>query len=240
MNSARLCELLLMWIEDYPNDFASPGAPSALTAVVRTACDNIHLMYYGSEFTYFLDELPSLADDASSWAFISADTPVEEDESTYDFDLDFNQDFSFGGGHGLFGPNGQGLLGKNGDTFMSRETDAQGLFDPGYNIAASANGVPASSPEDRFELERSPPPAGEFGRRLTRNESLNDDTVTRGTSPDARRGGSPALRALASVAAQLLEYDPMVIAEEITRIETDLFLRIKVCIGCGFGLGCLF
>ncbi|KAF8608247.1 ras GEF [Ceratobasidium sp. AG-I] len=223
----KLCELLLMWIEDYPNDFASPGAPSALTAVVRTACDNIHLMYYGSEFTYFLDELPSLADDASSWAFISADTPIEEDESIYDFDLDFNQDFSFGGGHEIFGSNGQGLLGKNGDTLLVRETDAQGLFDPAYNIAAIANGVPASSAEDRFELDRSPPPTSEFGRRLTRGESLNDDTVTRGTSPDARRGGPPALRALVSVATQLLDYDPMVIAEEITRIETNLFLKIK-------------
>lgn len=238
MNSARLCELLLMWIEDYPNDFASPGAPSALAAVVRTACDNVHLMYYGSEFTYFLDELATLTDDASSWAFVSADTPIEEDESAYDFDLDFNHDFSIGGGQELFASGGQALLGKNTDSLLVRETDAQGLFDPAYNIAASANGVPASA-EDRFELDKSPPPTGEFGRRLTRGESLNDDTVVRGMSPDARRGGSPALRALAGVAMQLLEYDPLAIAEEITRIEANLFLKIKVCIGRGFwGGGC--
>lgn len=222
----KLCELLLMWIEDYPNDFASPGAPSALAAVVRTACDNVHLMYYGSEFTYFLDELATLTDDASSWAFVSADTPIEEDESAYDFDLDFNHDFSIGGGQELFASGGQALLGKNTDSLLVRETDAQGLFDPAYNIAASANGVPASA-EDRFELDKSPPPTGEFGRRLTRGESLNDDTVVRGMSPDARRGGSPALRALAGVAMQLLEYDPLAIAEEITRIEANLFLKIK-------------
>ncbi|KAG8743175.1 hypothetical protein FRC10_000318 [Ceratobasidium sp. 414] len=208
----RLCELLQLWIEDYPNDFAAPGAPSALAAVVRTACESTHLMYYGSEFTYFLDELPCLADDAASWAFVSADTPVDDNESLYDFDLDFNHDFSFGGEpNGLFG-------------------DGQGLFDPGYSMAAAANG--AVSPEEAGpEASRSPPTgATEFGgRRLTRNESLQSEMVVpRGMSPDARRGGvPPVLKALAGVAAQLLEFTPVEIAEEITRIETGLFLKIK-------------
>ncbi|KAG9090624.1 hypothetical protein FRC06_000949, partial [Ceratobasidium sp. 370] len=210
----RLCELLQLWIEDYPNDFAAPGAPSALAAVVRTACESTHLMYYGSEFTYFLDELPCLTDDAASWAFVSTDTPIDDNESLYDFDLDFNHDFSFGGDpNGLFG-------------------DGQGLFDPGYSMAAAAaaNGAVASE-EVGPETSRSPPPPGAAeidGRRLTRNESLQGEMVVpRGMSPDARRGVSPVLKVLAGVAAQLLEFTPVEIAEEITRIETGLFLKIK-------------
>ncbi|KAG9104574.1 hypothetical protein FRC07_009774, partial [Ceratobasidium sp. 392] len=210
----RLCELLQLWIEDYPNDFAAPGAPSALAAVVRTACENTHLMYYGSEFTYFLDELPCLTDDAASWAFVSADTPVEDTESAYDFDLDFNHDFD---PNGLF-------------------ADGRGLFDPGYSVAAAASAaiaIPAAgavgNEEVGPETSRSPPTSDFGGRRMTRNESLQDDIlVVRGSSPDARRGGvSPVLKALASVAAQLFEFTPVEIAEEITRIETGLFLKIK-------------
>ncbi|QRV84144.1 Ras guanine nucleotide exchange factor [Ceratobasidium sp. AG-Ba] len=189
----RLCELLQSWIEDYPNDFAAPGAPSALAAVVRTACENTHLMYYGSEFTYFLDELPSLTDDAASWAFVSADTPIEDADSVYEFDLDFNHDFD----HGLFG-------------------DGQVLFDPGEEPIAP-------------EASRSPPvTASDFGgRRLTRNESIQDEMGVRGMSPDARRGVSPVIKMLASVAMQLLEYSPAQVADEITRLETELFLKIK-------------
>ncbi|CAE6341800.1 unnamed protein product [Rhizoctonia solani] len=186
----RLCQLLQQWIEEYPNDFASPGAPSALTAVVRTACENTHLMYYGSEFTYFLDELPCLKDDASSWAYISAETPVEDE---YEFDLDFDREFNF-----------------------SPEADGFPLFDPSYTIApGSAIGNPDNDEE--------PPMTG----RTARFESGNTDSIGRGLSPDARRGTSPALKALQGVAKALLEYSPHVIAEEITRLETELFLKIK-------------
>ncbi|QRV98181.1 Ras guanine nucleotide exchange factor [Ceratobasidium sp. AG-Ba] len=203
----RLCELLQSWIEDYPNDFAAPGAPSALAAVVRTACENTHLMYYGSEFTYFLDELPGLTDDAASWAFVSADTPIEDADSVYEFDLDFNHDFD----HGLFG-------------------DGQVLFDPGYSVAGAVNGNAAPVEEPIApEASRSPPvTASDFGgRRLTRNESIQDEMGVRGMSPDARRGVSPVIKMLASVAMQLLEYSPAQVADEITRLETELFLKIK-------------
>ncbi|KAG8762794.1 hypothetical protein FRC11_007750 [Ceratobasidium sp. 423] len=189
----RLCELLQHWIEDYPNDFAAPGAGSALAAVVRTACEKNHLMYYGSEFTYFLDELPDLADDASSWAFVSTDTPVEE-ESLYDFQLDFDPEFNFG-------PEAEGF----------------GLFDPAYRIAPN-------SATFNLDNEEEPPMTG----RTARFESGTEESIGRGLSPDARRGNtSPALKACQAVAAELLECDPTMIAGEITRLETELFLKIK-------------
>ncbi|CAE6480963.1 unnamed protein product [Rhizoctonia solani] len=188
----RLCELLQHWIEEYPNDFAAPGAPSALAAVVRTACENTHLMYYGSEFTYFLDELPCLTDDASSWAYVSADTPVE-DESLYDFELDFDREFNF-----------------------SPEADGFGLFDPSYTIAPN-------SATYQMDNEDEPPTTG----RTARFESTGEESAGRGVSPDARRAPSAAFKALQAVANELLEYDPMTIAEEITRLETELFLKIK-------------
>ncbi|CUA71709.1 Rap guanine nucleotide exchange factor 3 [Rhizoctonia solani] len=189
----RLCELLQHWIEEYPNDFAAPGAPSALATVVRTACESTHLMYYGSEFTYFLDELPCLADDASSWAYVSADTPVE-DESLYDFELDFDREFNF-----------------------SPEADGFGLFDPSYTIAPHSAVQPVDNEEE-------PPTTA----RTARFESAGEESIGRGISPDARRGGqNPAFKALQAVANELLDYDASAIAEEITRLETDLFLKIK-------------
>ncbi|QRW25470.1 phenylalanine ammonia-lyase [Rhizoctonia solani] len=186
----RLCALLQNWIEDYPNDFASPGAPSALAAVVRTACENTHLMYYGSEFTYFLEELPCLKDDAFSWAYISAETPVEDE---YEFDLDFDREFNF-----------------------SPEADGFPLFDPSYSIAPG-------SAVGNADHDEEPPMTG----RTARFESGNGESIGRGLSPDARRGASPALKAFQSVAKALLEYNCQSIAEEITRLETELFLKIK-------------
>ncbi|CAE6425257.1 unnamed protein product [Rhizoctonia solani] len=186
----RLCALLQQWIEEYPNDFAAPGAPSALAAVVRTACESTHLMYYGSEFTYFLDELPCIKDDASSWAHISAETPVEDE---YEFDLDFDREFNF-----------------------SPEADGFPLFDPSYAIAPG-------SAVGNVENDDEPP----MTSRTARFESGNADSIGRGLSPDARRGTSPALKALQGVAKVLLEYHPQVVAEEITRLETELFLKIK-------------
>ncbi|ELU42130.1 hypothetical protein AG1IA_03842 [Rhizoctonia solani AG-1 IA] len=176
---------------DYPNDFASPGAPSALAAVVRTACENTHLMYYGSEFTYFLEELPCLKDDAFSWAYISAETPVEDE---YEFDLDFDREFNF-----------------------SPEADGFPLFDPSYSIAPG-------SAVGNADHDEEPPMTG----RTARFESGNGESIGRGLSPDARRGASPALKAFQSVAKALLEYNCQSIAEEITRLETELFLKIKV------------
>jgi hypothetical protein len=148
-------------------------------------------MYYGSEFTYFLDELPCIKDDASSWAHISAETPVEDE---YEFDLDFDREFNF-----------------------SPEADGFPLFDPSYAIAPG-------SAVGNVENDDEPP----MTSRTARFESGNADSIGRGLSPDARRGTSPALKALQGVAKVLLEYHPQVVAEEITRLETELFLKIKV------------
>ncbi|KAF8756382.1 Guanine nucleotide exchange factor for Ras-like small GTPases [Rhizoctonia solani] len=57
--------LLQNWIEDYPNDFASPGAPSALAAVVRTACENTHLMTM--LFSWAYSETPSRMNTSLTW-----------------------------------------------------------------------------------------------------------------------------------------------------------------------------
>ncbi|KAJ1306198.1 hypothetical protein OPQ81_010907 [Rhizoctonia solani] len=171
----RLCELLQHWIEEYPNDFAAPGAGNALVEVVRTACEHTHLMYYGSEFTYFLDELPCLKDDASSWAW----------------------------------------------TLIGTSTLVPSRMDLGYSIL----GIPLP-PIRRpiiWTTKMNPPLTG----RATRFESTGEESG-RGLSPDARRNGqSPVLKALQAVAAELLEYEPSTIAEEITRLETELFLKIK-------------
>lgn len=157
-------------------------------------------MYYGSEFTYFLDELPYLADDAASWAYISADTPIE-DESLYEFELDFDRDFNLGPEPGLF-------------------TNAS-LFDPGYTIA--------SNPGSQVQLDREEePPTSDSARRATRYESANEEGIVRGISPESRRGVPPVLKALQNVVPLLFEYDPTSVAEEITRLETQLFLKITV------------
>lgn len=87
----RICNLLEQWMNDYPTDFATPGAPGALTALVKQVLRQSHTLHYGSDFLPFLERLPTLADEDGAWAMkvsdISSGLSDESDNSTSE-DLD--------------------------------------------------------------------------------------------------------------------------------------------------------
>lgn len=78
----RICHLLETWIQTYPQDFAVPGAPGALHALVRSIVGKTYLLHYGSDFLPFLSHLPNITDTDAAWA-LKSENPVDESEDPY-------------------------------------------------------------------------------------------------------------------------------------------------------------
>lgn len=67
-------------MKDYPGDFAVAGAAGALSAFTKQALAHPHTMHYGSDFLPFLEILPTLTDEDSSWALKPDDISVISDD----------------------------------------------------------------------------------------------------------------------------------------------------------------
>lgn len=78
----RICHLLATWIQTYPQDFAVPGAPGALHALVRSIVGKTYLLHYGSDFLPFLSLLPNIIDTDAAWA-LKSENPTDESEDSY-------------------------------------------------------------------------------------------------------------------------------------------------------------
>ena len=77
--------MLETWIHDYPHDFAR-GTIGALNALIKSIISRTHLFHYGSGFLLFLEQLPSVDQDAA-WALkadISDTDTLEEDDDDAD------------------------------------------------------------------------------------------------------------------------------------------------------------
>ena len=77
--------MLETWIHDYPHDFAR-GTIGALNALIKSIISRTHLFHYGSGFLLFLEQLPSVDQDAA-WALkadISDTDTLEEDDDDDD------------------------------------------------------------------------------------------------------------------------------------------------------------
>ncbi|EIW86690.1 ras GEF [Coniophora puteana RWD-64-598 SS2] len=79
----RICHLLDTWMDNFPHDFAVPGAASALNAVVKSIISKTYLLHYGADFLPFLERAPGLVDKDASWS-LKAETTLEEPEELYD------------------------------------------------------------------------------------------------------------------------------------------------------------
>ncbi|CAA7265781.1 unnamed protein product [Cyclocybe aegerita] len=64
----RICHLLETWIRDYSHDFAVKGTVGALNALIKSIISKTHLLHYGSEFLPFLEQLPTLVDQDTTWS----------------------------------------------------------------------------------------------------------------------------------------------------------------------------
>ncbi|KAG2137992.1 ras guanine nucleotide exchange factor domain-containing protein [Suillus clintonianus] len=78
----RICHLLETWIQAYPQDFAVPGAPGALHALVRSIVGKTYLLHYGYDFLPFLSHLPNIIDTDAAWA-LKYEIPVDKSENPY-------------------------------------------------------------------------------------------------------------------------------------------------------------
>ncbi|KAI0271372.1 ras guanine nucleotide exchange factor domain-containing protein [Gloeopeniophorella convolvens] len=82
----RICQLVEVWIQDYPHDFAVGGAADALNALVKSILTKTHLLHYGTDLLPFLEGRP-LEDRDSAWA-LKVVEPTVESEDPYSFSED--------------------------------------------------------------------------------------------------------------------------------------------------------
>ena len=91
MFSLRICYLLELWIANYRGDFAVPGTAGALHALIKQTLRHPHTLYYGSDLLPFIEILPTLVDEDSSWA-IKSDVPSEESDDSDFYDEGMGDD----------------------------------------------------------------------------------------------------------------------------------------------------
>lgn len=196
----RICDLLEEWISTYPTDFATPGTHGALVALVKHISSNPCTLHYGSDILPFLDELPRLKDMDSSWGLPCQD-PAASDES--DTLLEEVETIS---------------LSKN----ISQETFASSAVHSSGKDTSSVQSKPKSSTRER---KASLP--------------LSTKSMTSPTGSDNHRLSSKApsslpsrnsLKDLIRLSQTLATYETEEIAQQITKMQTDLFLAIEVCI----------
>ncbi|KIY52755.1 ras GEF, partial [Fistulina hepatica ATCC 64428] len=76
----RICNLLEMWIHDYPGDFAVRGTSGALSALAKSIISKTYLLHYGSDLMPFLEILPTIRDKDADWSSSDDDDGYDEDE----------------------------------------------------------------------------------------------------------------------------------------------------------------
>jgi hypothetical protein len=81
-----VCNLLEVWIRDYPHDFAVGTAADALNALVKFIAAQAHLLHRASNIISFLEGHP-LQDKDAAWA-LKIDEPFAEDDEPYSFSED--------------------------------------------------------------------------------------------------------------------------------------------------------
>lgn len=81
-----ICNLLEQWTQEYPNDFAVPGAAGALNALIKQILRQTHTLYYGSDLLPFIEMLPTIQDLDSAWAMPESSVAEDDSDSNYDVD----------------------------------------------------------------------------------------------------------------------------------------------------------
>ncbi|KAG2336650.1 ras GEF [Suillus weaverae] len=184
----RICHLLETWIQAYPQDFAVPGAPGALHALVRSIFRKTYLLHYGSDFLPFLSHLPNITDTDAAWA-LKSEIPVDESEDPY----------SISDGEE------ETLVVETESPSTSRSL-----------VARSNDNIPSAA--SVRERKSSLPLSAKIFIPVNSSHSQGD---AQEISP------KDFLNKLRSNAQILATFDCSAIAEEITRVETKLFMDIE-------------
>ncbi|KZV77736.1 ras GEF [Peniophora sp. CONT] len=195
----RICHLLESWIEQYPHDFAVGAAAAALNALVRAIVSKSHLLHYGSDFLPFLESRP-LVDSDAPWALKVQEPAGDGEDDRYSLFEDDDDD----------------------DDHDHRHAP-QLLPPPAHPRPPAPRSAPVRDPDD------GKPRAAARERKSSlplSAKALMDPGVPQ-NSPDVDMSPKTILRELQSISAALERIDPDVVAQEITRVEKELFIRIK-------------
>ncbi|KAF8509830.1 hypothetical protein JB92DRAFT_3119551 [Gautieria morchelliformis] len=196
----RICNLLEGWIEDYPTDFATPGASGAITALVKQISTNACTLHYGSDILPFLDELTDLQDGEASWS-VHEDLREESDDD---------------------------------EAELMDDEEAEG---PRGNVMSDTIALPIIMPLADPDAVESKPKLSTRQRKgslplSTRSTTIPLSTTLSGASDPSNKslGGMPkknSPRELVKVAQTLATYDPTDVAQQITKMQSDIFLAIE-------------
>lgn len=190
-----------MWIQDYPHDFLVGSSTAALNALIKSIISKTHLLHYGSDFLPFLEDRPKEDTDAA-WALKVDESPGESDDS-----------FS--------------------------------VYDDGEDRAGAAEHEPEVETDSPSSLKHLPPSNGNRKSSASRMPSTMSARERKSSLPLTAKelSGIPTLdtpeevvdmtpkqtiKELLRISQELSFMDPNDIAQEITRIETMLFLEIQV------------
>lgn len=189
----------------YPTDFAVPGASSALAALIKSIITKTYLLHYGAEFLPFLEMVSGLKDKDASWAL-----KVEEEAS--DTSSVSDEEHAF-------------LVGRSASPR------------PASPVTAQPEPTPSNAPtvQSGFARERKAS-LPLTAKALIATPAGNSSVSVQLPHLSKDHGGEPSphspkhiLRHLLGVSQQLQIVDPSDIAQEMTRIQCQFFLRIEVC-----------
>lgn len=189
------------WIIVYPTDFAVSGASGALAALIKSILNKTYLLHYGAEFLPFLEMVSSLKDKDSSWS-LKVEDENSDTSSVSDEEHSFHLDPPIS--HRSSSP--PPMLVDNGS---SNPTSSQSGF---------ARERKASLPLTAKALIGAPTQQSSAGQAY---ESAPNSSL-QSMSPKAQ------IRLLMSTSHLLHSWDPADIAQEMTRIQCQFFLRIEV------------
>ncbi|KAM5535450.1 hypothetical protein V8D89_010972 [Ganoderma adspersum] len=197
----RICQLLDLWISSYPTDFAVSGASSALAALIKSILNKTYLLHYGAEFLPFLEMVSSLKDKDASWG-LKVDDENSDTSSVSDEENAFLVDQPVSQRSASPSP----LPADNGSS------------NPVGSSSGFARERKASLPLTAKALIAPPSTISGGGIPLQATMSSREPLAL------SYKG---ILRALQSTSQTLHTYDPADIAQEMTRLQCQFFLRIE-------------
>ena len=199
-SESRICQLLDHWISLYPTDFAVSGASGALAALIKSILNKTYLLHYGAEFLPFLEMVSSLKDKDSSWGL------KVEDE---------NSDTS--------------SLSDEEHSFLMDNAVSQRSMSPTPITADNGTAV-ASGSQSGFARERkaSLPLTAKALIAVPTSSAIIGQMPEPVSSVSAGVSAKMILRTLQATSQALFACDPADIAQEMTRIQCQFFLRIEV------------
>jgi len=210
----RICDLLEEWIRAFPSDFATPGAYGAITALAKQISSNPSTLHYGSDILPFLEILPTLQDADASWALPCEDTPGDSEDE------------------GLDDEEEEGVTSPTTPIITNMPNDSDTVVNS--SIRDSITASVQSQPKTNGTRERKGSLPLSSKSMLTTTTSTSSSEGPRPYPkhiPTGPRTGN-SVKELVKLAQNLATYDTLEIAQQITRMQSELFLKIEVCILC--------